>query len=858
MDGGNLASSFAVALRPGYRASPVPRLRRSLAAVVTTLLIAVPAAMAADEQAAAPGGSPERAAVYSDSRVIVQWAAGAGHADKVAARDRADVDFRSDLGDPRFQLVEVEPGQTASQAVRDLEGNPAVSVAERDGYRSLDGVPNDPLFGQLWGLQNLGLGIDGFSGAISKDDVNATAAWDRAVGSPSTVVADIDSGYRFDSPDLGPVAWENTADPPGGGDNDSNGYVDDTHGYDFVGANAESPTEDNDPTDDNLISGGHGIHTAGTIGAAGNNGTGITGVARNVRIMPIRVCANSVSAGNETRCPFSSILKGINYAGNMHARAANMSLGGNAFTQTEVNAIAAHPETLYVVSAGNDGGDNDGGEAAPKGHHYPCDYRPTADASPSAPGAIDNIVCVAATDQADGLAGFSDWGPTSVDLGAPGTQVLSTFPAKDNWDSDDFETNDFDARWLPYESGFERAASGDGALTSFGMTDTPGAAPEANHAYAVLSATNVQVPVGTGLCRIKGMRYRKGGSYNYGYYLDEGHSGIKEFIGGETAGSAMAPFQTEPILNLAGHTVTLYFKYTADSTPTAAEGIWLDDVRLDCFAPLSTPLDYEFLQGTSMAAPHVTGAAGLLWSLKPSASVTEVREALLNSVDPVASLNGKTTTGGRLDVAAALDELVPPGTETVAPGTSITAQPGSTTQSMTAKFEFRRTDADAGVYECSLDGAAFESCASPDSFGVTIGAHTFQVQAKNAAGLVDPTPAGATWTVTTSSGGGEGGGGGGSGSGGGGSGSGGSIPSQPSQPQCVVPKLAGKSLGQATAALAAAHCSLGTVTKPKAKKGHRLGRLVVKSSNPAPGSAASSGKVNLTLAPKPKPKQHHH
>jgi hypothetical protein len=304
--------------------------------------------------------------------------------------------------------------------------------------------------------------------------------------------------------------------------------------------------------------------------------------------------------------------------------------------------------------------------------------------------------------------------------------------------------------------------------------------------------------------------------------------------------------------------VTLYFKYTADSTPTTAEGIWLDDVHLECFAPLSTPLDYEFLEGTSMAAPHVTGAAGLLWSLKPSASVTEVREALLNSADPVASLNGKTTTGGRLNIAAALDELVPPGTETVAPETAITAQPANSTQSTTAEFEFRRTDADAGAYECRIDGGAFEPCASPDSFSVTLGAHTFQVQAKNAAGLVDPTPASAAWTVTSSSGGGGGGSGAGSGSSGVGSGSGGSIPNQPSPLHCLVPKLAGKTLGQATAALAAAHCSLGTVTKPKARKRHKLGPLAVKTSSPGAGSAPSSGKVNITLGPKPKPRKHHH
>src|SRR5262249_33486307 len=150
---------------------------------------------------------------------------------------------------------------------------------------------------------------------------------------------------------------------------------------------------------------------------------------------------------NETRCPFSSILAAINYAGDNGARVANMSLGGNTFTQTEVNAIAAHPHTLYVISAGNDGGNNDGGEAAPKGHHYPCDYQPTTQASPPVAGAIDNIVCVAATDQADGLASFSDWGPTSVDLGAPGTSILSTYLATEAPTSDNFETNDFSSKW---------------------------------------------------------------------------------------------------------------------------------------------------------------------------------------------------------------------------------------------------------------------------------------------------------------------------------------------------------------------------------------------------------------------------
>lgn len=733
-------------------------------ALALVLLVSTPASGAVDEPVsgpvAEPGGPPM---APSKDRVIVQWAAGASHEEKVDARAEAAVDFVNDLGDRDFQLVETQPGQTARLAASELAADPAVAVAEPDGYRSLDSVPSDPLFDQLWGLRNLGIGIEGFAGAVAGDDIDATDAWDRTVGIPSTAVADIDSGYRFTDGDLGPVAWTNPGETPGNGlDDDHNGLADDVHGYDFVGSNAASPSSDNDPTDDNLISGGHGLHTAGTMGAAGNNGVGITGVAQNVKIMPLRVCANSPSI-NEARCPFDSIVAAINYAGNMHARAANLSLGGNTFTQTEVNAIAAHPETLYVISAGNDGGDNDGGQAAPKGHHYPCDYRPTEDALPPVPGAVDNIVCVAATDQADDLAGFSDWGATSVDLGAPGTATLSTFSGQETPISDDFETSDFSTRWSATGAGGGFARSSEAPLTSFGMTDTPGALPAANSVREATLTTGVPLPAGLGACRIQGMRLRKGGAFAYGLYVDGGE---ESFNSSETSGSELVAFRTVPISGLGGHAVKLFFRYTASASPGAGDGVWLDDLKLSCYAPLSAPLSYAFLEGTSMAAPHVTGAAALLFSLKPTASVSEVKSALFSSVDPVASLTGKTTTGGRLNVAAALDALVPP---------------------------------------------------TPPSEGSQGGSGSSQ-----------------SASTTT-------------------------PPAAQNPPPCIVPrKLAGKTLGQATTALAAAHCSVGKVKKPKAKKGHRLGALVVKSSSPAAGSTASSGTVDLTLGPKPKPKRHHH
>ncbi|HET7416959.1 MAG TPA: S8 family serine peptidase [Solirubrobacterales bacterium] len=832
-------------------------------AVIFLTLSAVPALVPAPSLAddAELGASSAPAQGEIADRVIVQWLPSAERPEKVAARDAADVDFVAQLGALSFQLVEAEPGQSAAAAARELEADPAVAVAEPDGYRTLNAVPDDPLFSQLWGLRNAGAGVNGFTGAIAGDDVGAVAGWDRTIGSPTTVVAHIDSGYRFDDPDLGPVAWTNPGEAPGNGiDDDGNGYVDDVHGYDFVGDSASAPVEDADPTDDNLISGGHGLHTAGTIGAAGNNGVGVTGVARNARIMPLRVCANQPSS-NETRCPFSSIVAGINYAGEMGARVANMSLGGNTFTQAEVNAIAAHPQTLYVISAGNDGGDNDGGGTAPLGHHYPCDYQPTIDASPPVPDAIDNIICVAATDQADGLAGFSDYGAASVDLGAPGSSVLSTFPAVDNWLPDDFETNDFASLWTPYGAGFGRAGAGDGPLTSFGITDTPAAAPEANHIYGVESTTGTALPAGTGSCRIKGMRYRKGGSLTYGLFLDGSTAGAREFTSGETAGGAMVSFRTVPILGLGGHSLQMFFEYGADSTPLGTEGAWLDDLRLECYAPLTAPLAHAFLDGTSMAAPHVSGAAALLFSLKPDATVTEVRDALLDSVDPVDSLAGKTTTGGRLDVAAALETLVPVGDETVPPETALLSRPPASTTATSAHFQLRRLDADGGGFQCKLDSGSWKACAAAPSFEVAVGEHELEARATDPGGLVDPTPVSATWSVTgSSSGGGD--------TGGGTGGTGGATvianlrveePPAPETPAvaatCTVPKLAGKTMAQAKSALTAAGCKLGRIDKPKPKKGKKLPKLIVKSSTPGAG-IATGGTVDLKLGPKPK-KRHH-
>jgi subtilisin family serine protease len=793
--------------------------------------VAAPSASALQEQQAPSAAPTTPATVLSPDRVIVQWLPGADHGDKVDARSEADVSFQADLGKREFQLVEVEPGQAPGAAVRELEADPAVAVAERDGYTAPMAIPNDPLFGELWGLRNAGAGIGGFDGAVASSDIAAAAAWDRAVGTPSTVIADIDTGYRFEHPDLAGVAWTNPNEVANGLDDDGDGIVDDLHGADFVGDNGEEPAIDGNPTDSDLLSGGHGVHTAGTIGASGNNGIGITGVARNARIMPLRVCSRFPALA-DSRCPVASQIAAINYAGAHGARVANMSLGGTSFSQAQVNAIAQNPQVLFVISAGNDGVNND------SVHHYPCDYTPQTQASPPVSGSIDNIICVAATNQADSLASFSDWGPTSVDLGAPGTETLSTYPYETPV-ADSFTANDFMAKWpaTGADGGFQR--TNESPLASFGMTDVVGA-PTANSVRETTTAP-VAVPANGGCKLNQTRRVVLSGTDHYRYSVLL--NGVEQSGAISEPSSTVEPGLDRRFLELpapfkAGGTVRIRFRFTSGASPAAGDGVWLDDISLVCSQVVGQAHGYGLLQGTSMAAPHVTGAAGLLFSLEPGATVTQVREALLSSVDPNPALSGLTTTGGRLDARAALDALVPPGAETEPPETALSSGPPSSTISTTASFGFSRVDADGGSFECRLNQApTWSPCSSPFSLTTGIGTQRFEVRAKSESGLVDPTPAFSVWTVFPIPS---------------------PVPPVPSpRADCTVPKLAGKSLAQAKTALKSAGCTLGKVTKAKAKakKGHKLPALVVKSSTPRTGTVAT-GTVALTLGPKPKKHRH--
>ncbi len=207
-------------------------------------------------------------------------------------------------------------------------------------------------------------------------------------------VAVVDTGINAEHVDLADQITGNPAEIDGlpGVDDDHNGYVDDYRGWDFVSG-------DNLPQDGN----GHGTHVSGTIAAKGDNSTGVIGVAPESKVMPLRVLGNSGSGY------MSDIAAAFAYAGDLGVRVVNASIGGG-YSRTLENTIAAHPNTLYVVAAGNDGANADTDSGS-----FPC-------AMPEA-----NVVCVGATDNRDDLASFSNRGKTAVDLFAPGVAILSTY-----------------------------------------------------------------------------------------------------------------------------------------------------------------------------------------------------------------------------------------------------------------------------------------------------------------------------------------------------------------------------------------------------------------------------------------------
>ncbi len=362
---------------------------------------------------------------------------------------------------------------TASM-LRDLALRNDVLYAEPDYIVHTTTAPNDPNYAQLWGLKNSGQTILGVVGT-NQADIGVESAWAVTTGSQNIVVGVVDTGTDYTHPDLAANMWNN---PTGIG-----GCAVGTHGYNAIAKTC-------DPMDDNF----HGTHVSGTIGAVGNNNLGVVGVNWNVSIMALKFLDSTGSGSVSDAITVIEFAIHAKIAG-VNVRVLSNSWAGSGFSQAlsdEINKANTY-DILFVAAAGNSSADNTITAT------YPANY------------ALPNVIAVAATDNNDGLASFSNYGSTNVHLGAPGVSILSTQPGN----------------------------------------------------------------------------------------------------------------------------------------------------------------RYQYLSGTSMATPHVSGAAALLLS-KTTLTTAQLKDVILKNVDPIPSLTGKTITGGRLNVCRAMPGCVLPPTPDFSLGASPT------------------------------------------------------------------------------------------------------------------------------------------------------------------------------------------
>ncbi len=292
------------------------------------------------------------------------------------------------------------------------KNRPVMTLQTLEPRLMLSTVPNDPLYPGQWHLNNTGqldesLEQFGFPAQYGTpgDDISAEKAWDITTGSNDVVIGVLDTGMDITHPDLVNNVFTNTNEIPDNGiDDDGNGFIDDVHGWNFTDNN-------NDVTD--YV--GHGTHVAGIIGASGNNGTGLTGVNWNVKLLPLKI-----GIGATEGVSFEAAVAGIEYAVALKHQGVNIvaingSFGGYSPTYDPIFDQALHDANdagiLFVVAAGNENANNDPNQ------NFPAKY------SLNNP----NVITVAATDNQDQLAFFSNFGQSSVNIAAPGVGVFSTW-----------------------------------------------------------------------------------------------------------------------------------------------------------------------------------------------------------------------------------------------------------------------------------------------------------------------------------------------------------------------------------------------------------------------------------------------
>lgn len=488
--------------------------------------------------------------------------------------------------------------------IAELKADPAVESAEPNYLRHVSSVDSgDPEFTKLWGLRNTGQAVNESTGT-SGSDTKFVDAWALARPSASEViVAVVDTGVDISHPDLAPNIWTNPGEIAGNSiDDDGNGKVDDIHGYDFS-LNTATMSD----------SGDHGTHVAGTIAATGENGVGIIGVNFRAKILPLKVSSDGDSLST------SAVLAAFDYAIDLKERgvnvvAINASFGGSSSSISERSAIEALRDAGIVLcaAAGNDGANNDSIAS------YPANY------------AVSNIISVAATTQSNALASFSNYGASNVDIGAPGTNIYSATPvalapqtASLRIGSTTYAAASIEFAGSTASSGLTRPvyACGIGQTSEF---------------PAAVSGNIALIQRGTLTFAEKLANAKAAGAVAAVIY-DNTSSAIT--TNPWTLGSTGSWIPAVRISQANGQTIT------GSGLPVSA--------TLTAWA--NTEAAYQFMDGTSMATPHVAGAVAFAAINFPGETMAQRIGRILNNTTKVASLSGKVSSGGVLNLLRMVD-----------------------------------------------------------------------------------------------------------------------------------------------------------------------------------------------------------
>jgi subtilisin family serine protease len=736
--------------------------------------------------------------LYESGEVIVKYKKSVINLDTKAGQAKAEtfaeaqsVTILEDIEKSNIVVVEITDEQSVMEKIADLEKNPAVEYAEPNYKRFATTITaNDTHRQLLWGLDNAGQTIPGSPSSggtvtgINDADIDAPEAWLLSESSTSTtpvIVAVIDDGVAYNHPDLASNMWD------GIDCKTENGLAlgNCMHGYDFA-SNDKMPLP-NDST--------HGTHIAGTIAAVKNNTTGIIGVAPQAKIMAIKF---DYTVATE--------IKAIDFAIQNGAKIINASYTGASSSQAEYDAINRFKNAggIFVAAAGNQ---NNNTNQTP---NYPANYD------------LDNIIVVAATNQNDVLAPFSNYGSTTVDVGAPGVNIYSTVATESVVFSETFEstaTSSLPAGFTPGGTNNNWGTIVQGGIGWGTTLKADLAVPYSNNRNTTVSSPTITLGQGGATLDFRTQCDTQYNTTSWVDYLQLEFSSdgvnftpatykgdvfrwdeatLDIYSKAPLDGTSTAEYHFTDIIipdQYLTNTFKFQLRWVTDDSDNNYTGCVVDNIKITKFSDGSDG-QYGYVSGTSMAAPHVAGLTALLSAYNPLLTPEELKTIILTSGDTLPSLVGKTVSGKRINAERALvNGKVPvvPTPDTVAPVITLNGSPALTltlNQTFTDPGATALDAIDGDVTSKIIVSGVVNTLVS----GIYVLTYTVSDTALNTAQ--------ATRTVTiqpqSSGGGGSSSGGGGGGSSSGGGGGGGRTTKKPVPIKTPAPAPLAQILGAAT------------------------------------------------------------